>query len=355
MTMLPDFMPIVAPRMAAYRSPYVEREITEPCDLCDASGRLNPSAIGWSRTPLVRANLRGRWPRKKRWNFWNWISPEFVLSVTVADVDLAAFCEVSFDDFRSGRHVSVLAPAWPGSVAMSDEVERGIEFRGKAVDFRILHKGEALHVALRADAKGTRIAGEFVVAKPPGHETLNLVVPWSDDRFQCNSKHSALPTMGWLDVGGERHAMRPEECHGVQDWGRGVWPHVAFWNWGVASGVQDGRSVGVNVGAKWTTGTGVNENALCIDGRLHKISEDLVWTYDTSDWKRPWHVVAPQTRMVDLVLTPVTVRTPQVGFGPLRSGGACAFGRWSGAIRWDGGELHLDELPGWAEEFDHRW
>jgi hypothetical protein len=278
-----------------------------------------------------------------------------VLSVTVADVDLAAFCEVTFDDFRSGRRVSAFAPAWAGSVAMAEDVERGIEFRRGKVDFRVLHEGEALHVALRADAKEARIAAEFVVARPPGHETLNLVAPWTEDRFQLNSKHAALPTMGWIDVGGGRHAMRPEECHGVQDWGRGVSPHVAFWNWGVASGVQDGRSVAVNVGAKWTTGTGVNENALCIDGRLHKISEDLVWSYDTTDWRRPRRVVAPHTRMVDLVLEPVTVRTSQVGFGPLRSAGACAFGRWSGVVRWSGEELHLNDLPGWAEEFDHRW
>jgi hypothetical protein len=66
--MLPGFMPIVASRMAAYRSPYEEREITEPCDSCDARGRVNPAAVGWSRRPLVRANLSGRWPRRKRWN-----------------------------------------------------------------------------------------------------------------------------------------------------------------------------------------------------------------------------------------------------------------------------------------------
>jgi len=347
-------MPIVAARMASHRSTYAEREITEPRDLCDAHGRLNPDAVGWSRAPLVRANLSG-WPRKKRWVFWNWIAPDFVLSATVADIDYAAFCEVSFDDFRTGRHVAAFAPAWPGSVALSEQVESTIEFRSGGIDYRNLHRGDALHVAVRADAKGVPIAAEFVVAKPPGHETLNLVVPWTPDRFQCNSKHVALPTAGWIDVGGTRYAMRPEECHGAQDWGRGIWPWCSFWNWGVATGVQEGRSIAVNVGAKWTTGTGVNENALCIDGRLHKISEDLVWTYDARDWRRPWRVVAPRGGMVDLTLEPATVRTPKVGFGPLRSGGACAFGRWHGTVRWDGGEVAVRDLPGWAEEFDHRW
>ena len=45
-----------------------EREITEPVDLCDSRGRLNPSARGWARNPLLRANLRRAWGRKKMWD-----------------------------------------------------------------------------------------------------------------------------------------------------------------------------------------------------------------------------------------------------------------------------------------------
>ncbi|MEV5398578.1 hypothetical protein AB0N26_20700 [Streptomyces cellulosae] len=37
-----------------------EREITSPVDLCLPDGRLNPAAVGWTRRPLHRANLRGR-------------------------------------------------------------------------------------------------------------------------------------------------------------------------------------------------------------------------------------------------------------------------------------------------------
>ena len=34
-----------------------ERELTGPVDLCDQRGRLNPEARGWSRQPMLRANL----------------------------------------------------------------------------------------------------------------------------------------------------------------------------------------------------------------------------------------------------------------------------------------------------------
>ena len=106
MNVLPDHLPILDGRgTGTLPGPvYAEREITEEVDLCDASGRLNPAAVGFARRPLVRANLSGHWPRKKRWNFWNWIGPDFVFSVTRADIDLASFCAFTLTDFRDGTH-----------------------------------------------------------------------------------------------------------------------------------------------------------------------------------------------------------------------------------------------------------
>jgi len=354
---LPDALPIVRERIAHWggRARYHEHELRTALDLCDARGRLNPAAVGWSRTPLVRANLSRHWLRKKRWNFWNWIFPGGVLSVTVADIDYVAFCEATFTDFATARSVSVLAPALPGSIALAEDVERTIEFRARTIDYACVHEGDKLRVSLEAKAKDVAIAAALVVDKPPGHETLNVVVPWTADRFQLNSKHCALPASGTIRVGSQEYVLRPDEAHAVQDFGRGVWPYRSFWNWAVATGVQDGRSIGVNMGGKWTTGTGVNENALCVDGRLHKVMEDLEWRYDPGDARRPWRVVAPASRMIDLTLEPIVARTPRVSVGFLRSGGVCCFGRWHGTLRYDGNELPIRALLGWAEEFEHRW
>jgi hypothetical protein len=335
---------------------YEEREITSTVDLCDARGRLNPEAVGWSRNPLVRANLSGHWLRKKKWNFWNWISPRFVLSATLADIDYAAFCQVSFTDFETGQSVEATSLAWPYSLAMPEHVDHTVRFRGRSMEYANVNHGGDLEVDLDVRGKhGERITADFVVRKPAGHESLNVVVPWSATRFQLNSKHNTLPCVGSIRVGAEHYIMDPAECHAVQDFGRGIWPYRSFWNWAVCTGVQDGRRIGVNLGAKWTTGTGANENGLCIDGRLHKIMEDVRWDYDPSDWMKPWHVRAEHSGMADLTLHPVVVRRSSIGFGPLRSGGVCCFGRWRGTIRFGGEEITIRDLIGWAEEFDHRW
>ncbi len=357
-TILPEFMPVVTHRMRSetYPQAYTEPEVTQPADLCEAGGHLNPAAVGWSRLPLIRANLSGHWLRKKRWNFWNWMSPRFVFSVTLADIDYAAFCAMTFTDFDTGQSIEARAPVWPGSMPLPEHVEQTVRFQHRGLEYaNVNDRGDMKVDFVGTTTTGESVVADFVVRRQPGHESLNIVVPWTRDRFQLNSKHNTLPCEGSVTVGTRRYEMNPSECHGVQDFGRGVWPYHSFWNWGVASGVQDGRLVGINIGGKWTTGTGVNENGLLIDGRLYKIMEDLVWRYDATNWKQPWRVRAAHSGAIDLTLTPIVAHQPLVNLGVLRSGGVCAFGRWDGTIRFDGQEMRVTNLIGWAEEFLHRW
>jgi hypothetical protein len=343
-------------RRGDYRPVYDEPEITRTVDLCDARGRLAPGAVGWSRRPLVRANLRGHWPRKKRWNFWNWIGPRFVLQATLADIDYAAFCQVTFIDFETRRTRSVLAPARPGSLGLPEHVQRTVRFESRRLRYVNAQDQGGMRVEIDGTlGDGARIVADIAVRTPPGQESLNVVVPWTATRFQLNSKHNTLPCEGGVTVGDTRWAMEPHECHAVQDFGRGIWPYRSFWNWGVATGVQDGVRIGVNVGARWTTGTGVNENGVLLDGRLHKIMEDVRWDYDPADWMRPWRVRAEHSGMVDLTLEPRVAHRVSTSLGVLATGGVCCFGRWHGTVRADGRELRIRDVMGWAEEFAHRW
>jgi len=343
-------------RSDAYPAVFVERELTTPVDLCDRHGRLDPAAIGFSRVPLVRANLHGHWPRKKRWNFWNWISPRFVLQVTLADIDYAAFCQVTIVDFERKRTLARTEIARPGSIVLPEHVARTVSFQGRSIRYANVYGADGMQVDLSGTARsGEPIVAAFFVHVPTAQESLNVVVPWSAARFQANSKHNTLPCTGEVRVGDVRYVMRPEECHGVQDFGRGIWPYRSFWNWGVATGDEDGVRIGVNLGGKWTTGTGVTENGLLVDGRLHKIMEDVRWDYDPGDWMRPWRVRADRSGMVDLTLEPHVAHRVRAGVGLLSTAGVCCFGRWHGTIRFDGRERRIRSLVGWAEEFVHRW
>lgn len=358
MTTIPDHLPILD-RAGARRvreSVYEEREITAPVDLCDARGNLNPAARGFARRPLFRANLSGHWPRKKKWNFWNWIAPDFVFSVTLADIDLASFCAYGLTDFRDGSHWEGASFGLPGRIAFAEHVEASCGYHAGGVDYSNRIDGDDLAVSFRGRARqGSEIGAEFVVRRPRDHESLNVVVPWTESRFQCNSKHAALPCEGEVRVADRRYVFDPKTGFAVQDWGRGIWPHRAYWNWGVATGYAGGDLLGVNFGAKWTTGTGANENGILLNGRLHKVMEDLDWRYDPVEWKKPWRVVAKHSGAIDLVLDPVAAHTPKLNLGVIATGGVCAFGTWRGRVRVEGREIAVDGLIGWAEEFAHRW
>ena len=83
-----------------------EVELTSPIDLCLPNGRLNPAAVGWSRTPLHRCNLNGRWPRKKRWNYWAITTDTHLFSVTVTNLDYAGLLPAASSD-RLGMLLTV--------------------------------------------------------------------------------------------------------------------------------------------------------------------------------------------------------------------------------------------------------
>ena len=56
----------------------------------------------------------------------------------------------------------------------------------------------------------TRLAaasGDFecdvVLGRPEGHESLSVVIPWSDGRFQCTTKDNTRPATGAIRWGGD--------------------------------------------------------------------------------------------------------------------------------------------------------
>lgn len=139
------------------------------------------------------------------------------------------------------------------------------------------------------------------------------------------------------------------------DVGRGRWPTEIVWNWGGGAGRSDGHVVGLQFGARWTEGTGHTENALVVDGRVHKIGRELEWTYDWDAPMEPWRVHDPGGQL------DVTLRTTYDKYtvlGDESEGRAThqVFGRWHGWLVTDDGlRIELRGIQGFAEEARQRW
>ncbi|MGB4137555.1 MAG: DUF2804 domain-containing protein [Microbacterium sp.] len=326
-----------------------ERELTAPVPLTLPNGRLNPEAVGWARSPLVDTAGIGRGRgRNKRWEYWNIATPTHVVGITVSSIDYAAVHEVWVWDRASQRtwhRSATVIPARGVELAPRLEAAPG---RARAKELRIDIDETDAGTRLRAQIPGVEL--DVTVACPEGHERLAVVVPWSSTRFQYTVKDVARPAAGVLTLDGETHEV---QGWGVLDHGRGRWPYDIRWNWGAGSGLSRGRTIGIQVGGQWTVGTGSTENAFIVDGRLHKIHDELTWRYDIAEWRRPWRISGGG---LDAVFTPVYDKVTRTNLGILSSSTDQCFGDWSGTFRTAGGEkIAFDGVFGWAEDVHNRW
>lgn len=340
-----------------------EREITHPVDLAKPDGRqLNGDARGWSRRPLHRANLTGRWGRNKRWDYWAVLAGDVVMSLTYADVDYLGIADVWWADLTDGASGgrSVMVPLARGINLPDVSGTASLRMHRNAIDLSITDDTDGT-THLRAawtGSDGTPGRMDVSVALPEGHESLNVVIPWSDRQFQFTSKHQARPAEGELVVGDRTWPIGGEAgpAWGVLDVGRGRWPYSTRWNWGGGAGLaDDGSVVGLQLGGMWTAGTGATENGVLVDGVLTKMGDELTWHYDWDAPMTPWRVTDPGGRLA-LELTPRHDKHSATSLGLLATETHQVFGTWSGSFTTDDGRtLTFDRVQGFAEESRSRW
>ncbi|GAA3441668.1 hypothetical protein Pve01_30270 [Planomonospora venezuelensis] len=151
--------------------PTHEREITVPTDLCLPDGRLNPEAVGWTRRPLHRANLRG-WGRAKRWEYWGIVTPGHIVGIVASSLDYAGLHGVYVLDRATGAEISkdVVVPLARGAVLPERSGEGTASVRGGGVTVEI---GQAPGgSSLRAVAPGVEL--DLEIPLPEGHESLGV-------------------------------------------------------------------------------------------------------------------------------------------------------------------------------------
>ena len=340
-----------------------EKELFESVDLCTPDGLLlNRAALGWSRRPLHRANLDGRFGLNKRWDYWAILAGDLVVSTTFADLDHLGLADVYWVDLASGESggQSIVTGAGDG-ISLPDvagatplHVERG-RFFLTIED----HEGWTHLSAQWSEPDGREGSFDIVVALPRDHESLNVVIPWSDELFNFTSKHQARSATGALSVGSRNWSIGGQgdvTAWGVLDVGRGRWPARINWNWGGGAGRSGGHVIGIQFGAKWTEGSGFTENGLIVDGRLSKLGRELDWEYDWDHPMRPWRVSDPGGQL-DCELSPRFDKHSALEVSDdLGSETHQVFGTWSGRFESDDGvKGEFVGLQGFAEEARQRW
>lgn len=323
-------------------------EITEYVDLCLPHGRLNPAAVGRTRSPLHRSPLRG-WGRSKRWEYWGIMTPELFVGLTISDLDYASVPAIYVVVRATGEHRTIggLVPfarntTIPDTLPPFDAQARWgtfNELRMSSTDSRTFITGKAPGFAINVTSEN---AGD----------ALGVVVPWSERLFQYTLKDVARPVEGSIELDGVSYDVG-EGSWAVLDRGRGRWPYRMTWNWAAGSGIVDGRRIGLQLGGNWTDGTGSTENAVFVDGVQHYIDEELAWDYDLNDEQSPWRIVGEHA---DVTLTPWHRRVERTNALVVSSTIYQALGTWRGwLLDSSGTRVSVDGLTGWAEQAQNRW
>ena len=204
----------------------VEPELTGAIRLCTDQGHLNRAAVGWSRRPLHALHLHHRWGRRKRWNYWCITDGQLLFSVTLSSLDYvgAAFAYLWHQPTGTFIEQTVLRP-FGLNCELPDTVDGNLQFADKRLSFSVTRAVDLTRIAVNSrDFGGHSLAVDLEVEHPANHETLNVVIPWSDRTFQFTSKQHCLPASGTVRWSDHEHRFEPASAFACLDFGRGIWP-----------------------------------------------------------------------------------------------------------------------------------
>ncbi|MFJ7969992.1 DUF2804 domain-containing protein [Psychrobacillus sp. NPDC096389] len=337
---------------------HAEKEITKSTLLCDDKGNLNPKAIGYAKKPIIESNLKGHYMRKKKWNYWCIFGDDILFSATISHLDYAAVCSVYFLNYETQRFVekTVTIP-FGNKIKMPSNVLESLQLHSKEMSIQLLYIQNETHMTITIpDFDGDFLHADLHISHPLEDESLNVVIPWNRTQFQFTAKHHIMPVTGFVKMGDARYIFQAEDNFAVLDYSRGVLPRSVKRNWGFASQRIGPRRIGLNLGGKWTDGTGMTENAIILDGKLTKIHEDLMFTYDTNNFMLPWKVKTKFSNEVDLTFTPFFHRTAKTDIKLASSEIQQMIGYYNGKIQLENGPtLHIREMLGCIEEQKAKW
>ena len=342
-----------------------QREITQAGPLLQADGSL--AQVGWIRQPLLDCNLEAarfynleflQPLRTKRWDYYGITTSTHFFSFTLSDIGYLNMVFAYVVDFeRKTHHEETLTLPLSKAVSLPRSSTAGVSsFSNKSASMVFTaEEGRRLVSVQWPKFEGSGLHADLVLQEPEGQESMTIVIPIEERRFYYNRKINCMPASGKITYQGRTFELTQDKALGNLDWGRGVWAYSSSWVWASCSGfLSDGRTIGLNLGYGFGDNSAATENAVILDGRVHKLGQ-VDFSYSSKDFMQAWHMYSPDGRL-DLVFEPFYERVARTNVKLLYSEVHQIFGRYSGQFTSDTGEkIMLDDLAGFAEEHHARW
>ncbi len=323
------------------------KEVKDNRFICTNDGLLNAYSVGWSKIPFKDCTIKNRFFRKKIWNHYMWIGKDFVFVFAVVNLDYAAVVFTDFYDLNSKRKINkCVRHGLSKNIMMDDKINSYAHYKDKHRFINVLRVNNYLNVEFKWDEI------DITSTINLGYESINALIPWTYKYFHYTSKHTNLETKGELTVDNKKYNL--DDSLVFIDYGRGVWQRKKEWYW-LTSGFIDekGKSIGLNLGAKYTDGTGVNENGIKIDDTVYKLDDDVEFNYDKENNK--WIIKSVKSDEVDLEFIPIVYNNKVNNIIIFKSKSKQFVGYLNGVVMLKGKEIKFNNTIGWCEDHFAKW
>jgi len=334
-----------------------QNEICSPLSVLDDKGQ--PRNFGWSRQPLFFYDPALIYaPRRVLTQSDRYIAhtPTHMIVFEVKDDGWLEQMSISIismrDKKRSTQSFKRMMPL--GFSQMPNNSETGsVRWRRKKtrLDFISMENGTKI---IKADipefGNHRSLRGALILTPHESSHSLVTCQPWRNAKkafryTRCSPWYFAE---GMLQFGSAEIIFTRGIAWGVFDWYRCVRPKADIRYWAVASGIIEGRHMGLCVGYSWADSSQGTENGFFIDGVLHKLDQ-VTFHIPLSNWLSPWRFTSNDNRL-EMKFQPHQERIDRrrLGFHNSTRRQICGF--FSGKVHLDDNTIiEFQHLTGFAE------
>jgi hypothetical protein len=192
-----------------------------------------------------------------------------------------------------------------------------------------------------------------VIDESGDFDPLALCVRAGYQGFHFTQKATALICNGTVEWQDKKINLEDIGALASVDWSAGYMRRETFWNWGSLScKLPGGRRLGFNLSAG-VVETGFTENALWIDGKMHKV--DMVdFQFDRYQHSHAW-TLRSNDGIINLHFEPAGQRQEKMNAIIAATNFTQHFGRYYGDIIIKGETIHLKGEWGFTEDHYAKW
>lgn len=330
--------------------------------LLNEEGNLNEAGYAFSLVKEYhRKDIKASKWRIKEWDYYYIGNHDYAIGLTIDDNSYMDLCSISFFDYKNKTMVesSTMHPFSFGKRNLPETSESGVtSYHDKRANFTFEVKDGIRHLyGIYFDlVKGKDISFDIYLEKTL-EDTMVIATPFDKKaHFYYNQKINNLKAKGKFFYDGKEYNL--DDAYGTLDWGRGVWTRKNTWYWSSLSDVQDGHTIGFNLGYGFGNTKAASENMFFYDDKAYKLDDvDFGIPKDSNGkdaFDKTWHFTSKKGD-IDLKFEPLIVRHGGANAIIIKSIQRQVFGLFSGIIKADGKTFELKNLLGFAEKVKNCW